>query len=965
VTTVTESVQPLIGRDGEMALLERLLEEAQSQSQTRFAQVTGEPGIGKTYLLAELGRRADERGWLVLSGRSAELERELPFGLVIDAFDAYLGSLDPQTFERIAPDEMTELAGLFPSLRSLAEAPEQPTEAVERFRAHMAVNEMIERLAARQPVLLLLDDLHWADPASIEQAGYVLRRPPEAPVMIVGSFRAGQADPALVTAVEGAVREGRVEILELGPLDPEDAAKLVGQGNAADGLYESSGGNPFYLLQLARGGERAVPVSGDNAEGVPAAVSAAIVGELSGLSDPTRDFAQAAAVVGDPFELDLAIETGGLNEASALEALDEMIARDLIRTGEVPRSFQFRHPLVRSAIYEACSPGVRLAAHQRAAEALSIRGAPASARAHHVEHAARFGDTTAVDVLREAGQQVTGRAPATAARWLGTAVRIMPKDVSSDDRLLLLMTLAEAQGATGQFEAARETLLEAIELATDDGPVPRVRLIGACAGIEQLLGRREDAHRRLTSALEGLSDEATPQAASLMLDLALDAFYQMDYDAMQAWGRRAIETARAVDDTPLLAAGCGLLAFAATLTLAIDEAERARAESAELIDAMSDAEAALRLDAISHLAGADFYLCHYEDGLRHARRGLAIARSTGQGELFPILIQVLGNLLFTTGRVAEAVELLDGALESARTSGSVPSVVWTLLNRGYAAYHAGDVETALRCGEEGAALLPESDGSAIAVWSAAVYGIALLEAGQPERALEVMSQCGDGSGEMSLVPGPWQGNWLENMARTHLALGDIEAASRCAAGSRSVADACGLGLPAMAADRAESAVALAEGRPEDAARLALAAAALAVEVGARPDEAHSRKLAGRALAEAGERDAAVAELEAAAAIFEQTGAPRYRDQVGQELRKLGKSVHRRSERGTGDGIESLSGRELEVARLVVDRRTNPEIAAELFLSVKTVETHMRNIFRKLDAGSRVEVARIMENADTS
>jgi DNA-binding NarL/FixJ family response regulator len=136
-------------------------------------------------------------------------------------------------------------------------------------------------------------------------------------------------------------------------------------------------------------------------------------------------------------------------------------------------------------------------------------------------------------------------------------------------------------------------------------------------------------------------------------------------------------------------------------------------------------------------------------------------------------------------------------------------------------------------------------------------------------------------------------------------------------------------------------------------------------LGARPDEAHSRKLAGRALAEAGERDAAVAELEAAAAIFEQTGAPRYRDQVGQELRKLGKSVHRRSERGTGDGIESLSGRELEVARLVVDRRTNPEIAAELFLSVKTVETHMRNIFRKLDAGSRVEVARIMENADTS
>jgi DNA-binding NarL/FixJ family response regulator len=106
-------------------------------------------------------------------------------------------------------------------------------------------------------------------------------------------------------------------------------------------------------------------------------------------------------------------------------------------------------------------------------------------------------------------------------------------------------------------------------------------------------------------------------------------------------------------------------------------------------------------------------------------------------------------------------------------------------------------------------------------------------------------------------------------------------------------------------------------------------------------------------------------LERAAATFEQSGAPRYRDRAEQELRALGRTIHRRTRRGAADGIgiESLSGRELEVARLVVDRRTNPEIAAELFLSVKTVETHLRNIFRKLDASSRIDVARAVERAD--
>ena len=167
------------------------------------------------------------------------------------------------------------------------------------------------------------------------------------------------------------------------------------------------------------------------------------------------------------------------------------------------------------------------------------------------------------------------------------------------------------------------------------------------------------------------------------------------------------------------------------------------------------------------------------------------------------------------------------------------------------------------------------------------------------------------------------------------------------------------------ADRAAAVIALAAGDAAVAAERALASAAAADDVGVPVEAALSRALAGRALAQAGSREQAVAELERAAAAFHACGARRYRDAADHELRRLGRRVHRRTQPGQGDatGVASLTEREEQVARLVVDRRTNPEIAETLFLSPKTVETHLRNIFRKLDVSSRVEVARAVELAD--
>jgi DNA-binding NarL/FixJ family response regulator len=206
---------------------------------------------------------------------------------------------------------------------------------------------------------------------------------------------------------------------------------------------------------------------------------------------------------------------------------------------------------------------------------------------------------------------------------------------------------------------------------------------------------------------------------------------------------------------------------------------------------------------------------------------------------------------------------------------------------------------------------------------------------------------------------------LELLTRCRLALGDRDAARATA--ERAAAVAAGVDLPMTAAwaERARAAVALDAGDPDAAAAAALASATSADRAGAVVEAALSRVLAGRALGEAGDRDAAIAELERAATAFEASGASQHRDAAERELRKLGRVVHRRRRKTTSgsEALSELSERELEVARLVVDRKTNREIAGELFVSLKTVEAHVRNLFRKLGVSSRAEVARTVERAE--
>ena len=243
---------------------------------------------------------------------------------------------------------------------------------------------------------------------------------------------------------------------------------------------------------------------------MPAAVAAAIGAELAALSAEARRLLDAAAVAGDPFELELADEVAELSAAAGLEALDELLARALVRPTAVPRRFAFRHPVVRHAVYVAAPAGWRLGAHARAADVLERRGAGAVQRAHHVQHAARAGDERAIALLAEAASALQASAPGTAAHFHAAVLRLLP-----DDRIRRIATqsqLADALAAAGETAAARATLVDALR---DAEAGERLGLTVALANQDWWLGGHDDARRRLHVALGDLPAQPSPDRIRL------------------------------------------------------------------------------------------------------------------------------------------------------------------------------------------------------------------------------------------------------------------------------------------------------------------------------------------------------------------------------------------------------------------------------------------------------------------
>jgi DNA-binding CsgD family transcriptional regulator/tetratricopeptide (TPR) repeat protein len=922
--------------------------------------------MGKTRLLRELAARATERGCVVLQGRAAEFERELPFGLFVDALDSYLEAASRSAFGGLSQEQIDELASAFPAMRPLASGDTHAPAPDDRVRVYGAARELLGCLAPGKRVLITLDDLQWSDRASLELVGHLLRRPPRAGVMVAFSYRTRRLDPSVVTEIRAANDTGGLDLLRLEPLGREEADHLLDEDrDRSDAIYAESGGNPFYLLELARVGPSGNGAGhGARADGVPEAIGLAIERELEALSPDGRALADASAVVGDPFSLDLSISAAGLESGAGLTALDELAESDLVRPTEVPRRFQFRHPLVRAAVYAAVPEGSRLAIHASCADLLRDGSEDIAVRAHHVEQSARFGDGEAVELLRDAALESAARAPASAARWLRSALRLMPEDAPSAARQELLLPLPGLLMSVSDFHGAYEAALAGLESTTPDQKDLRVSLTIACAGFEQALGDRDRAGGRLEGALTETAESDPPAYVALLIAKLMDRFYDRRFEEMHEWGARAVEAAEGIEDPPLQAAALGSLVLACALGGRIEEGEEIRARAVPLIEGLSDEQLATRLDSIGALAAAEMYMDHFQDAVDHSERGLRVGRATGTAALAPTLVPCLGTCSWMLGDLDGGIAVMSEAAEVSRISGNQLALAWSLLNLGLGQAMRGDIQDAVASGEESTALAAGLGDSAISSWAGLALGVALREAGQYERSVEVFVTRLGGNSALQM-PGGWRSHALMEMTRAAVAAGELEKAERMAAAAEQVGATVPLPMASAWAERARAEVLLAQGEHAQAASLALASAERAGSVGARVDRAGTRELAGRALVASGEADAAAEQFQLAADEFDQCGAPHHRDRVELELGKLGKRPSRRSRAGSGDasGVDALSGREREVAGLVVERLTNAEIAERLFLSEKTVESHLRNIFRKLDVGSRVDVARAVERAE--
>ncbi|HET8822830.1 MAG TPA: AAA family ATPase, partial [Thermoleophilaceae bacterium] len=820
------TAQLIVGREDELARLERTLDGLVERPGPRLIEISGEAGIGKTRLLDELCERAEAREHLVLRGVAAEFERSVPFAPVVDALDSYLATLDPERLRLPEGELRDELGSIFPSLRT----ERTPLTGVhdERYRAYRAVRELLERLAEPRPLVVAIDDLQWADDASAELMAALLQKPPRARVALALAGRSGQA-PAPLDAALGAVERRRgAHRLRLGPLGESDAERLLAgrlEPRLRRWVYEVSGGNPFYMDQLVR--TAADPELSEGAAPelteleLPPAISAALAEEIGALPEPARRLLEAAAVAGERFEPDLVAEIAGVDEHEVLRTLDDLLDRELIRPTEVPRRFSFRHPLVWRAVYEGAKGGWRIAAHQAAADALAARGAPAPERAHHVEHAARRGDLEAAGVLREASRAIAHRTPGASAGWLRAALRLLPDGARYDaDRRDLLVELASALRGSGDLGAAREALRDALDLLPADDTAGRARLDAACATVESWLGRSDDARRRLRRAREAMGDARSPEAVRLDVRLALESLHELDFDGGAGIAADALSSARELGDPPLIAEAAAAVALAHGLAGRVTETREHHAEAVGALEGLDDRALADRIEVFFYLAWAETYIEELEQAIATAERGIALSRATGQGHLLVPLMLTRALPLDGLGRLAESVAVGEEAIEAARASQNPQYLFWALWECAYSHAMAGNIERALELCEEST---ESSRGLApnFLFWSqpGSTYGHVLRESGEAERGLEIEMEALGGP-EMPRISAYERVIALQQCTEALVAAGRIDEAEDYAERTAANGERLNLtGALALAA-QARAAVLLARGETAEAARVA-------------------------------------------------------------------------------------------------------------------------------------------------
>ncbi|WP_158566964.1 ATP-binding protein [Actinomadura craniellae] len=874
--------------------------------------VEGEPGAGKSLLLAEAARAAAREGVAVVSGRAERL------GQLMD--------MEP----------LFTALGLEPDVP--AEGADRPMRLVRLLRAALAAR------AGTGPLLVCLDDLHWSDPGTITalrvlparlaacRVGWILTRCPG---------RGGAAAGRLFALLEeaGATR------VRLGPLGDEAVAEVIADTLGAPpdpGLLELAGqaaGNPLFLVELMRGlcDEGAVEVMPGRARLVaarlPRRARDAVERRLDDLDPAARRLLEIAAVFGRAFSPSDAAEVFGLTPTGLLPALETVLDAGLL-TAEHD-DLVFRHDLVRQAVAAAIPAPVRQALHRQIGETLLDRGGRVLPAAAHLMAGAAPGDAHALTGLDRAATAVLPDVPRAAADLCLRAFELT--DGADPLRSARALSAVNALAAAGRPAEAAELAGEALKHPLP-GPVA-ADLLAALSSVLLLTGRRREAAERAADALTIPDLPAGPRDHAELALLQAEAGLPGT-----GAGRRARAILAAADRH-----GRDMVAGARTV-LAMTAWDEGRLEAA--LD--------LAADAARQAAGGPPQAGRPHPGMvlallladvrrpREARRAMARAASEAGAPGHPDWAAgpaiLRSRLDFAAGRLDDAVAEARAALAAAN-GGHLLSAA-ALSSLAAAALRAGDLETA--AGPADLLSEPASFGTFSALARAGPVGAQLAEARLGPRAAVAMSAELYEDGR-ALVGDPAAPAWL---VRTALTAGAPDRAEAVAA----TADRLALvnpGLPVLGV-----AAAHARGLLRRDPHALRRAAAEHSDPWARASAAEDL---GVLLAEgAAGRRVAVRWFDEALTGYAATGAMRDAARVRGRLRRLGE--RRRHWERTGrpaTGWDGLTETERRVSELVAQGLTNRCVADRLFISTHTVAFHLRQVFRKLDIGSRVELARLV------
>ena len=896
-----------LGRTSEREYLDRLLEGVRA-GHSGVLVVRGEAGLGKTALLRDAASRA--AGFKVIQIAAIESEMELPF--------AWLHLLCAPLLSHIDTLPEPQRYALSIALGLSSGKPPDP------FLVALATLSLLAKIAEEQPLLCVVDDAQWLDAASAQILGFVARRLLAESIAIVFAVREPSDEREPLGLPE----------LRLRGLDDEDAHALLARvlsgrvdAPVSDRIVAETRGNPLAILELSRGMTPAELAGGfalPDAGGVSAQIEERYRRRIDQLPMATQQLMLLAAAdpVGDATLLWRAAARLGIAMQSAGPAADA----ELLEIGERVR---FRHPLVRSAAYRGAPTAARRAVHGALAAATDPDADP-DRRAWHRAHAATAPDeAVARELIDSAGRAQRRGGVAAAAALLERSVTFT---LDTGQRAFRALTAARAKFETADFGSAQYLLALA-----DAGPLDEL----GHAKVQRLRSQIAFDLRRGSDA-PALLLSAARRFETLDVDLARETYLEALLSAVYAAGHARGTDARAVAGAALSAPLGGepatsqqLLLEGLATRLSVGYAPASPALRAALLAHLAEERQVNWLSVAYNLAAMELW----DDATWFdlASGQAELARATGTLMLLPYALDYLAGFQLHAGDLSLAAGLLAEAqsLDLGVRAETLPYIPLRLAAWRGESSTVSDLDEVMRSGAR-----ERGEGCAIA---AADYAAAILHngLGQYELAREAAQRAAAAD---ELVTSCWALDELvEAAARSGKPAVALDAMNRLADRTRASGTAWAKGAEARARALAEDGEAADELHREAIAWLGQTRMASHL--------ARARLTYGEWLRRAGRRVDAREQLRAAHAAFSSMGASGFADRAGRELRATGEKVRKRR----ADARDELTPQQLQVARLAREGRTNSEIAAELFLSPRTIEWHLRQVFGKLGIRSRVQL----------